>query len=112
MINIFHLIDWNFWLSLYALAGLITLFILIHIGKRSEEDYADVQDNLGRVVLLSILGWPFVLFVYIKSLKWWLAFTWPYLLFIWVFSWRIWFNSGTLDALSRLSVFISRWVAK
>lgn len=101
-------IDWQFWLSLYAVAGLVTLLILIQVGGASEETYADMTDNFGKVVLLAILGWPYVLVVYLG----WSIVTWPYLLIVWIFSWRFWLEPITFSWLTRLTAFAARLVGK
>jgi hypothetical protein len=101
-------IDWLFWLSLYALAGLITLLILIQVGKSSAENYADMIDQLGKVVLLALAGWPVVMAVHFG----WSLITWPYLLITWVFSWRFWLEPITFSWLMRLTAFAARLVGK
>ena len=101
-------IDWYLFAYLYIVAGLITILVLIHIGRRSEETYADILDNLGKVVLLSLLGWPYVLIVYLG----WRIITWPYALFVWVFSWQIWSAPVTLEPLAVLTAVVSRWIGR
>lgn len=64
--------DSDCWLSLYLVAGLIALLILVQVGKASDEGYLDMADNLGKIVLLSVLGWPYVLAVWIFSWSGWL----------------------------------------
>lgn len=59
------------WALLYVVAGLSTLFVLVRLGLRTAEDIAELSDNLGRIVVFSLLGWP-------------------YILFVWVFSWPLW----------------------
>jgi hypothetical protein len=108
LLTVFCSIDWQFWLSLYAEAGLITLLILIQVGRANEETYADMTDNFGKVVMLAVLAWPYVLAVYLG----WSLVTWPYLLINWVFSWRFWLEPITFNWLTRLTVFAARLVGK
>jgi hypothetical protein len=70
------------WLQLYALAGLITLFILVRVGQKTRDSSEILAESLGRMVLLSLLAWPYVLVC-------------------WVFSWSIWLKPikfGYIDA--------------
>lgn len=109
LLTISRSIDWQFWLSIYTVVGLTTLFILIQVGRASsEEDYADLSDKFGKVVLLALLGWPYVLIVYLG----WSIVTWPYLLIVWVFTWRIWLQPVTFSWLTRLTAFAARLVGK
>jgi hypothetical protein len=53
------------------MAGLITLLILIRAGQKTPESAEILAESLGRMVLLSLIAWPYVLVC-------------------WVFSWAIW----------------------
>jgi hypothetical protein len=108
LLTVFRSIDWYFWLSLYGVAGLITLLILINVGKASAENYTAMIDQLGKVVLLALVGWPVVLAVHFG----WSLVTWPYLLINWFFSWRFWLEPITFNWLIRLTVFSARLVGK
>jgi len=55
---------------LYILSGLIILLILIRISHADAQQ--DLSENLGRVVTMALLAWPYVLLVWIFSLKFWL----------------------------------------
>jgi hypothetical protein len=70
------IITYSEWLSLYVLAGLITLLILIQSWKRVHDSYEGIESAMTQIVLLSMIGWPYVLIVWILS--------WP------VFSWAFW----------------------
>jgi hypothetical protein len=64
------IIDWQFLLSIYSIIGLITLLMLIKVAK-AIDDYDELSENLGKLVVYSVFGWP-------------------YILVVWVFSWAVW----------------------
>lgn len=108
LLTVFLSIDWQYCLLLYAVTGLFTLLILIHVGRASEENYADLVDNFGKVIVLALLAWPYVLVVYLG----WSIVTWPYSLIAWFFSWRIWLEPITFNWLTKLTAFSARLVGK
>lgn len=64
--------DFTFWLSLYVVAGLITLLILIHIARKDEDDYEDISRNLGQLVIYALLAWPYIFVLWIFFSPIWL----------------------------------------
>ena len=63
-------------IKLYLLAGLITWLLMIQGWKRRYGSMDGIEERINRMVLLSLLGWPYSLFVWV--------FSWP------VFRWKFW----------------------
>lgn len=61
--------------QLYALAGLITLFILIQSWKRVHDSCEGIDESMTQIFALSMIGWPYVLIVWILS---WRIFSWAF----------------------------------
>lgn len=91
-------IDWQTAALLYSLFGLITLFVLIQVWKR-QHGYSELEDALTRMFWLSMLAWPYVTLVWVKS--------WP------VFSWAFWLKGVGLGGVSvRLPKVDHWWIDK
>jgi hypothetical protein len=75
----------TYWPKLYALAGLITLLTLIRAGQKTPESAEILSESLGRMVMLSMIAWPYVLVC-------------------WVFSWAIWLKPIRVSFIAHVHV--------
>ncbi len=89
------MIDLFIWLvnwlpaQLYLLSGLIALLIMMNLWKINNGELSGIDsETMGRMFILSILMWPYILLMWILS--------WP--LFTWVF-WlkNLSFKPGLID---------------
>jgi len=60
------------WILAYLLIGLFALLFLVRAGRVDVESHESLKEGLGQVVLMSILAWPYVLFVWIFTFDFWL----------------------------------------
>ncbi len=73
------------WGPLYLAIGLMTLLILIRSWVSIHGSYDGIEEGMNQIVLLSLIGWPYVLLVWVKS--------WP------LFSWKFWLRKGKIRAI-------------
>lgn len=61
----------NYFILLHGLIGLIALLMVIRSSRIDAESSEHLKSNLGQIILISVLAWPYLLFNLIFSFEFW-----------------------------------------